>query len=64
MLSKSKQSLVNLVSYLSFGVVVVSAMALTIVLSAFEGLKQLSVAYAYENSPEYLVVPDRSAHLK
>lgn len=63
-LSKSKQSLVNLVSYLSFGVIVVSAMALTIVLSAFEGLKQLSVAYAYENSPEYLVVPTRSAHFK
>ena len=39
-------------------------MALTIVLSAFEGLKQLSVAYAYENSPEYLVVPTRSAHFK
>lgn len=64
MLSKSRQSLVNLVSYLSFGVIVVSAMALTIVLSAFEGLKELSIDYAYENSPEYRVVPDQSAYFK
>jgi hypothetical protein len=34
-------------------VVVVAAAALTVVLSAFEGLKGLSTQYAYEHSPAY-----------
>ena len=58
LLSKSNQSLVNLVSYLSFLVIVVASAALTVVLSAFEGLREMSVSYAYENSPAYRVTPE------
>ena len=57
LLSKSNQSLVNLVSYLSLLVVVVAAAALTVVLSAFEGLKGLSTQYAYEHSPAIKITP-------
>ena len=57
MLSKSNQSLVNLVGYLSLMVVVVAAAALTVVLSAFEGLKGLSTQYAYEHSPAIQITP-------
>jgi lipoprotein-releasing system permease protein len=57
LLSKSNQSLVNLVSYLSLMVVVVAAAALTVVLSAFEGLKGLSTQYAYEHSPAIKITP-------
>lgn len=57
MLSNSNQSLVNLVSYLSLMVVVVAAAALTVVLSAFEGLKGLSTQYAYEHSPAIKITP-------
>ena len=57
LLSKSNQSLVNLVSYLSLMVVVVAAAALTVVLSAFEGLKGLSTQYAYEHSPAIQITP-------
>ncbi|MEK9559297.1 MAG: FtsX-like permease family protein [Flavobacteriaceae bacterium] len=57
LLSKSNQSLVNLVSYLSLMVVVVAAAALTVVLSAFEGLKGLSAQYAYEHSPAIQITP-------
>jgi len=48
---------VNLVSYLSLLVVVVAAAALTVVLSAFEGLKGLSTQYAYEHSPAIKITP-------
>ncbi len=47
----------NLVSYLSLMVVVVAAAALTVVLSAFEGLKGLSAQYAYEHSPAIKITP-------
>lgn len=47
----------NLVSYLSLMVVVVAAAALTVVLSAFEGLKGLSTQYAYEHSPAIKITP-------
>ncbi len=47
----------NLVSYLSLMVVVVAAAALTLVLSAFEGLKGLSTQYAYEHSPAIKITP-------
>ena len=47
----------NLVSYLSLLVVVVAAAALTVVLSAFEGLKGLSTQYAYEHSPAIKITP-------
>ncbi len=57
LLSKSNQSLVNLVSYLSLMVVVVAAAALTVVLSAFEGLRALSTQYAYEQSPAIKITP-------
>jgi lipoprotein-releasing system permease protein len=57
LLSKSNQSLVNLVSYLSLMVVVVAAAALTVVLSAFEGLRALSTQYAYERSPAIKITP-------
>jgi len=57
LLSNSNQSLVNLVSYLSLLVVVVAAAALTVVLSAFEGLKGLSTQYAYEHSPAIKITP-------
>ena len=57
LLSKSNQSLVNLVSYLSLMVVVVAAAALTVVLSAFEGLKGLSTQYAFEHSPAIQITP-------
>jgi len=57
LLSKSNQSLVNLVSYLSLMVVVVAAAALTVVLSAFEGLRSLSTQYAYERSPAIKITP-------
>ncbi len=57
LLSNSNQSLVNLVSYLSLMVVVVAAAALTVVLSAFEGLKGLSTQYAYEHSPAIKITP-------
>jgi lipoprotein-releasing system permease protein len=57
LLSKSNQSLVNLVSYLSLMVVVVAAAALTVVLSAFEGLRALSTQYAYEHSPAIKITP-------
>ena len=57
LLSKSNQSLVNLVSYLSLVVVVVAAAALTVVLSAFEGLRDLSTQYAYEQSPAIKITP-------
>jgi lipoprotein-releasing system permease protein len=57
LLSKSNQSLVNLVSYLSLMVVVVAAAALTVVLSAFEGLRSLSTQYAYEHSPAIKITP-------
>ena len=58
LLSKSNQSLVNLVSYLSLLVVVMASAALTVVLSAFEGLRDLSVSYAYENSPAFRIKPE------
>ena len=58
LLSKSNQSLVNLVSYLSLLVVVMASAALTVVLSAFEGLRELSVSYAYENSPAFRIKPE------
>ena len=57
LLSKSNQSLVNLVSYLSLMVVVVAAAALTVVLSAFEGLRSLSTQYAFERSPAIKITP-------
>ena len=57
LLSKSNQSLVNLVSYLSLMVVVVAAAALTVVLSAFEGLRSLSAQYAFEHSPAIKITP-------
>jgi ABC-type lipoprotein release transport system permease subunit len=57
LLSKSNQSLVNLVSYLSLMVVVVAAAALTVVLSAFEGLRSLSTQYAFEHSPTIKITP-------
>ncbi len=38
-------------------VVVVAAAALTVVLSAFEGLKELSTQYAYEHSPAIKITP-------
>lgn len=38
-------------------VVVVAAAALTVVLSAFEGLKGLSTQYAYEHSPAIKITP-------
>ncbi len=57
LLSNSNQSLVNLVSYLSLMVVVVAAAALTVVLSAFEGLKGLSTQYVYEHSPAIKITP-------
>ena len=57
LLSKSNQSLVNLVSYLSLVVVVAAAAALTVVLSAFEGLRDLSTQYAYEQSPAIKITP-------
>lgn len=38
-------------------VVVVAAVALTVVLSAFEGLKGLSTQYAYEHSPAIKITP-------
>ena len=47
----------NLVSYLSLMVVVVAAAALTVVLSAFEGLRALSAQYAYERSPAVKITP-------
>ena len=57
LLSKSNQSLVNLVSYLSLMVVVAAAAALTVVLSAFEGLRALSTQYAYEHSAAIKITP-------
>lgn len=57
MLSKSNQSLVNLVSCLSLMVVVAAAAALTVVLSAFEGLRALSTQYAYEHSAAIKITP-------
>ena len=47
----------NLVSYLSLMVVVVASAALTVVLSAFEGLRALSTQYAYEHSPAIKITP-------
>jgi len=57
LLSKSNQSLVNLVSCLSLMVVVAAAAALTVVLSAFEGLRALSTQYAYEHSAAIKITP-------
>lgn len=54
--SKSQQSVVNLIAYITLWVIVVATAALLIVLSAFSGLKEYSLSYAEQNSPEYSVV--------
>jgi lipoprotein-releasing system permease protein len=54
--SKSQQSVVNLIAYITLSVIVVATAALLIVLSAFSGLKEYSLSYVEQNSPEYAVV--------
>lgn len=54
--SKSQQSVVNLIAYITLSVIVVATAALLIVLSAFSGLKEYSLSYVEQNSPEYALV--------
>lgn len=54
--SKSQQSVVNLIAYITLSVIVVATAALLIVLSAFSGLKEYSLSYAEQSGPEYTIV--------
>jgi len=54
--SKSQQSVVNLIAYITLSVIVVATAALLIVLSAFSGLKEYSLSYAEQSSPEYTLI--------
>lgn len=58
--SKSQQSVVNLIAYITLSVIVVATAALLIVLSAFSGLKEYSLSYAEQNGPEYTVVGEKN----
>ena len=58
--SKSQQSVVNLIAYITLSVIVVATAALLIVLSAFSGLKEYSLSYAEQSGPEYTVVGEKN----
>lgn len=54
--SKSQQSVVNLITYVTLLVIVVASAALLVVLSAFSGLKEFSVEFAQENSADFTIL--------
>jgi ABC-type transport system, involved in lipoprotein release, permease component len=54
--SKSQQSVVNLITYVTLLVIVVASAALLVVLSAFSGLKEFSTEFAQENSADFTIL--------
>ena len=57
--SKSQQSVVNLITYVTLLVIVVASAALLVVLSAFSGLKVYSTDYTLRNSADYTLISER-----
>ena len=57
--SKSQQSVVNLITYVTLLVIVVASAALLVVLSAFSGLKAYSTDYTLRNSADYTLISAR-----
>lgn len=57
--SKSQQSVVNLITYVTLLVIVVASAALLVVLSAFSGLKAYSTDYTLRNSADYTLISER-----
>jgi lipoprotein-releasing system permease protein len=57
--SKSQQSVVNLITYVTLLVIVVASAALLVVLSAFSGLKTYSTDYTLRNSADYTLISAR-----
>ena len=57
--SKSQQSVVNLITYVTLVVIVVASAALLVVLSAFSGLKAYSTDYTLRNSADYTLISAR-----
>jgi lipoprotein-releasing system permease protein len=55
--SKSKQSAVNIINAVTFGVIVIGAAALFIVLSGFAGLKSFSLSYTNSFDPDLKALP-------
>ena len=56
--SKSQQSVVNLITYVTLLVIVVASAALLVVLSAFSGLKAYSTDYTFRNSTDYTLISE------
>ncbi|MFM1808679.1 MAG: hypothetical protein RLZZ242_1404 [Bacteroidota bacterium] len=59
--SKSQQSVVNLITYITLLVIVVASAALLVVLSAFSGLKAFSTEYTLKNSADYTILASEEA---
>ena len=62
--SKSQQSVVNLITYVTLLVIVVASAALLVVLSAFSGLKAYSTDYTLRNSADYTLISERQELFK
>ena len=50
--SKSKQTIINLINFISIGVILVATASLFIVLSAFSGLKEFGLAFSNSFDPD------------
>lgn len=63
LISKSKQSTVNIINRITFFVIVVGAAALLVVLSGFSGLKEFSLSFTTAYDPDLLVRPEGAKFL-
>jgi lipoprotein-releasing system permease protein len=54
--SKSQQSVVNLITYVTLLVIIVASAALLVVLSAFSGLKEFSTEFAQESGADFVIL--------
>ncbi|MCV6629766.1 MAG: ABC transporter permease [Flavobacteriaceae bacterium] len=64
LVSKSKQSTVNIINRITFFVIVVGAAALLVVLSGFAGLKEFSLSFTTQYDPDLKLRPASSKFLQ
>ncbi len=64
LVSKSSQNAVNIINFVSFLVIVIGAASLFIVLSAFAGLKTLSLSFSNSFDPDLKAISDQGKYFR
>lgn len=64
LVSKSSQNAVNIINFVSFLVIVIGAASLFIVLSAFAGLKTLSLSFSNFSDPDLMAVSQTGKYFR